>query len=70
MTAVDKKHEKEPYYLESGYKSYYFYEDDALDTNGKLKTDKVQAVNKVCNELSKRIRMIYLNLLFHIQFFT
>lgn len=46
--AVDKKHEKEPYYLESGYKSYYFYEDDALDANGTLKTDKAQAVCKVC----------------------
>lgn len=47
VLAVDKRHEKEPYYLESGYKSYYFYEDDALDANGCLKTDKAQAVCKV-----------------------
>lgn len=48
ILAVNKKHEKEPYYLESGYKCSYFYEDDALDADGNLKTDKAQAICKVC----------------------
>ncbi|CEP09665.1 hypothetical protein [Parasitella parasitica] len=43
----DKKHIGDKYFLESGDKIHYFFEEGAFDDNGNLKMPKERAINKI-----------------------
>lgn len=43
----NKKHYEDEYFLDSANKIGYFFEADAIDANGQLKTNETHALNKV-----------------------
>lgn len=50
----NKKHYGDKYFLESANKIGYFFEADAIDMNGDLKTNETQALNKVRKCIHKK----------------
>lgn len=51
FSAKDQRHAKELYFLESGDKIRFFFEEGALDNNGQLKFEKSRCINKVGHAL-------------------
>jgi len=51
FSAQDQSHADNPYFLDSGNKIHFFFEADALDENGDLKTEKKLSINKIGHAL-------------------
>jgi len=51
FTTTDHKQSRDTYFLESGDKIRYFFEEGALDENGQLLVDKDRALNKIGHAL-------------------
>lgn len=51
FSAKDQRHAKHKYFLESGAKIHFFFEDGAIDENGNLKFDKQLCINKIGHAL-------------------
>lgn len=47
FSAKDQRHAKNQYFLESGEKVHFFFEENAFDENGTLIKDKSVAINKI-----------------------
>jgi phytanoyl-CoA hydroxylase len=51
FSTKDQKHAKQQYFLDSGDKIRFFFENGALDNNGNLTTEKKHAINKIGHAL-------------------
>lgn len=51
FSTKDQKHAKQRYFLDSGDKIHFFFENGALDDNGDLTIDKKQSINKIGHAL-------------------
>ncbi len=51
FSAKDQRHAKNQYFLESGGKIHFFFEEGALDKQGQLTTDKLLGINKIGHAL-------------------
>ena len=50
-----KAHVSDDYFLSSGDKIRYFFEEDAFDDNGNLQVDKTKAINKIGHGLHELV---------------